>query len=382
MQTINMFPHVGSGNHGCEAIVRSTEKLFSDHSITLFSNHPDEDKLYIKNSGVNIKKDNKEIQRYSVEYFKAAFEKYVLKHSEAFDKWTFSPLLEGCKKGSIMLSIGGDLYCYDTPDYIYRTNRYVKNQGCKTVLWGCSVEPDYIDDKMAEDLRRYDLICARETLTYEALKKINKNTILTCDPAFVLPVEETELPAKSYICVNVSPMIAEREQIEGITIENYRNMIQYILDNTDETVALTPHVVWSSNDDRSILSKLKESFSDNDRVIMVEDHNCCQLKYILAHAKMFIGARTHATIAAYSSCVPTLVVGYSIKAKGIARDLFSTEENYVIPVQSLATPTDLTEAFIWLQSHENEIREHLKSIMPEYIKKTELAVHAVKALEN
>ena len=51
---------------------------------------------------------------------------------------------------------------------------------------------------------------------------------------------------------------------------------------------------------------------------------------------MFIGARTHATIAAYSSCVPTLVVGYSIKARGIAKDLFGTDEGYVLPVQALA----------------------------------------------
>lgn len=57
---------------------------------------------------------------------------------------------------------------------------------------------------------------------------------------------------------------------------------------------------------------------------------------------MFIGARTHATIAAYSSLVPTLVVGYSVKARGIARDLFGTEKNYVLPVQLLRKEEDLT----------------------------------------
>ena len=40
---------------------------------------------------------------------------------------------------------------------------------------------------------------------------------------------------------------------------------------------------------------------------------------------------------AYSSCVPTLVVGYSVKARGIARDIFGTEDRYVLPVQSLQT---------------------------------------------
>lgn len=382
MNRISMFPHVGSGNHGCEAIVRSTEKLFKGYDLTLFSNHPDEDKRYITETSLNIEKDNHEIKRFSGQYFKAVFGKYVLRKKNSFDKCTFAPLLKKCKKGDIMLSTGGDLYCYDTPDYIYRVNQYVRDQGCKTVFWGCSVEPSYIDDRMAEDLSGYDLICARETITYEALKEINKNTILTCDPAFVLPAEKTDLPAESYICVNVSPMIAKRESVDGITIENYKNMIQYILDNTDDAVALTPHVVWASNDDRTVLNELKKFFADNDRVVIVEDHNCCKQKYILSHARMFIGARTHATIAAYSTCVPTLVVGYSVKAKGIAKDLFGTDENYVIPVQTLEKGDDLTNAFIWLLNHETEIREHLKAIMPDYISKTQIAVNAVKELEN
>ena len=58
---------------------------------------------------------------------------------------------------------------------------------------------------------------------------------------------------------------------------------------------------------------------------------------------MFIGARTHSTIAAYSSGVPTLVVGYSVKAKGIAKDLFGTEENYVLPVQALKEENNLKD---------------------------------------
>ena len=79
---------------------------------------------------------------------------------------------------------------------------------------------------------------------------------------------------------------------------------------------------------------------------------------------MFIGARTHATIAAYSSCVPTLVVGYSVKAKGIAKDLFGTYDNYVIPVQQLESEDALIDAFQWMADYEEDIRKHLKEIIP------------------
>ena len=114
---------------------------------------------------------------------------------------------------------------------------------------------------------------------------------------------------------------------------------------------------------------------------MVEDHNAPELKYIISKCRLFVGARTHATIAAYSSAVPTLVVGYSVKARGIARDLFGTEENYVLPVQDLDKPKQLTEAFKWLEENEDSIRTHLEEFLPEYLKSAQKAVDAIKELE-
>ena len=102
---------------------------------------------------------------------------------------------------------------------------------------------------------------------------------------------------------------------------------------------------------------------------VIGDHNCMELKGYIARCRFFVGARTHATIAAYSSCVPTLVLGYSVKSRGIARDLFGNEENYVLPVQSLQEPDELTKHFRWLVGHEKEIKDHLEKIMPEYISK-------------
>lgn len=382
MNNISMFPHVGSGNHGCEAIVRSTAQLFSDHFLNLFSDNIQEDKKYINDDIVKYFCATAEISRFSPSHFKALYYRYLKKMPDAFSFVTYNPLLRMCKSNDILMSIGGDLYCYDTPDYIYRVNKYVRAQGCKTVLWGCSVEPSYIDDKMAADLKGYDLICARESITYEALKKINQNTILTVDPAFALVPEECELPAKSYIGMNVSPMIEQRESVKGITIENYVQLIKHILEVCDDSVALIPHVVWSTNDDRSSLARLKQYFEDYDRVVVVDDHNCAQLKYIIKNCRMYIGARTHSTIAAYSSCVPTLVVGYSVKAKGIAKDLFGSYDNYVIPVQGLKNKDDLSNAFDWMMANENEIKQHLQNCMPSYVQKLNAAVDAVMQLQG
>ena len=43
-----MYAHGGSGNHGCEAIVRSTLKILNDVNVKkeLFSTKPEEDQKY------------------------------------------------------------------------------------------------------------------------------------------------------------------------------------------------------------------------------------------------------------------------------------------------------------------------------------------------
>ena len=67
--------------------------------------------------------------------------------------------------------------------------------------------------------------------------------------------------------------------------------------------------------------------------------------------------------------MPTLVAGYSVKAKGIAKDIFGDYEHYVVPVQSLQKGGDLVTAFQWLMRREDDIRKHLQEFMPSYCAK-------------
>ena len=260
----------------------------------------------------------------------------------------------------------------------------IRKRGVKTVLWGCSVEPSMINNTMAKDLLAYDLIVARESITYEALKNLGTKVVLCPDPAFQMQPQICDIPFKKtngdIIGINISPHIMTCENGEGIAYQNYKELIKYILEETDYQIALIPHVVWESNDDRKVLRKLYEDFGENNRLIMIEDHTAPELKYLISKCDMFIGARTHATIAAYSSCVPTLVVGYSVKARGIAKDLFGAEENYVIPVQSLEKPNDLVNGFKWLEENNKQIREHLMKMMTEYSKSSFNAKEKIMSL--
>ena len=145
---------------------------------------------------------------------------------------------------------------------------------------------------------------------------------------------------------------------------------------------MIPHVVWKNNNDQIVLKQLYEGFKKTGRVILLSDYNSMQLKGFIARCRLFVGARTHATIAAYSSGVPTLVLGYSVKSKGIARDIFGTEENYVIPVQNMTNTSALSDGFLWLLENEKDIRVHLESIIPEYIKKAYYAGVLIKELQS
>lgn len=383
MTKIFLYAHGGSGNHGCEAIVRSTVKILDKSDVTLISSNPEQDIQYGIGNLCNVIKDTAPVKK-DFDFIKAYFA-LKLKHDYLpLDKLEYKKSFSQIKISDIALSIGGDNYCYaDVKKYVMLQD-ILKKRGAKTVLWGCSVEPAVASDSViTADLARYDLITARESITYEALKRINPNTVLVSDPAFTLDAKSVELPdgfiAGNTVGLNISPMAIATERVEGISIRNCHKLIEYILNSTDMNVALIPHVVWEDGDDRKPLSSLFDKYLDSGRVCLVEDMPCEQLKYIISKCRFFIGARTHSTIAAYSTCVPTFVLGYSVKSRGIARDLFGTEQGYVLPVKELNDENDLTNAFKSIIENEKEIKSRLVSLMPEYISR---AVSAKKYIDK
>ena len=366
---ISLYYHGGSANHGCEAIVRSTYKILNE-SLTLFSANVAEEKKYGVDQIVKVVEDvYKPVKKNSIQYVSSALYSKLYQSDYKFVKYGHKSFLDLISEGDICLSIGGDNYCYAGTDKLGFYNRMLHEKGAKTVLWGCSIEPSALTKSVIEDLKNYDLITVRESISYEGLQNagIQKNVQLCSDPAFQLEMDPCDLPegygGKRTIGINVSPLAAA---CGNLVMENYEELVRYILQNTDYNILLIPHVVKPETDDRQTLTLLLNKFIETGRIIQVNDSNCMKLKYIISQCKMFIGARTHATIAAYSTGVPTLVAGYSIKACGIAKDIFGTDQNYVIPVQSFTCKTDLTEAFLWLCDHEQQIRDYLNDKMPEY----------------
>ena len=376
--------HGGSRNRGCEALLKTIiENISKDKKhFCLISFRKKED----LNSNI------KQIIKYIIEPKLKNRKKEILYMGNVqfnFEDLGIEDSLKKMKNKKIAFSIGGDNYCYGkyVTSLLFQYNCLFHKYGVKTALLGCSIEPVLFDDEeILKDLNMYDLIIARESLTYEALIKagINKNTVLIPDTAFKLKTIEMDLPEnfidRDIIGINMSPLILEYDKEK--VYNNYLNLIKYILDSTNYNVLLIPHVFWKGSNDYEVMIPLLETFSYTNRIILIDEHSSEELKGYIKKCKIFVGARTHATIAAYSNCIPTLVVGYSIKSKGIAKDLFGTYNNYVIPVEELKENNSLSNSFKYIEKNYNNIKKQLEKVIPTYIEKIDNYKNLIQKLEE
>ena len=365
--------------------MRSSINILNDE-VTLYSRVPELDIKYGIDEICDLQMDDKiPLKKGSFSWIKAYLQTKFTGKIDLSMNYQYNSLISSVKNNDIYFSIGGDNYCYPGTEVLAAINSNIKKKGAKLVLWGCSVEPSLMDHlAIANDLKSFDLITARESISYDALKKVNTNTVLVSDPAFTLPKIELPLPKGwiegKMIGINASPLIIENGKNAKTVYEAYRLLIEYIIKETEYNVALIPHVIAEGNNDYEVLKKLYDEIEFKDRLVLIGDHNCLELKGFISRCSFFIGARTHATIAAYSTCVPTLVLGYSVKSRGIAKDLFGDYQNYVLPVQDMNDSSELLNSFKWIMKHENDIKNHLKEVMPDYVSKAYLAKDAIEKL--
>ena len=74
MSRIFLYAHGGSGNHGCEAIVRSTVELLQKlpaEELVLISSAPEEDKAYGIDALCTVERDKRPYPKASLAFLKA-----------------------------------------------------------------------------------------------------------------------------------------------------------------------------------------------------------------------------------------------------------------------------------------------------------------------
>ena len=306
-----LYAHGGAYNHGSEASVKCDiellRKISPDCKITLSTHFPEQDKQF------NIPAD----------------EIIGRNPNGITNEEMYADTINCITSETICLSVGGDCYCYPNWQRYAAIHNAAISKGAKSILWSCSVEPSMIDEEMLDVFRTHTLICARESVSFNALKEMGLNNVVqTADIAFTLEPRETRIPQGKYITLNLSPLVI-RKNPDVLTA--YQSLINEIISETDINIALVPHVEVSVDNDFESLSQLK---GDESRIYRVPTGlSAAEYKYIISKAEYCVAARTHATIAAWSSFVPTIAVGYSAKARGIAADL--GQSDFVLDIDSL-----------------------------------------------
>lgn len=381
------YSHGGCENHGCEAIVRtlsamiknakpdSVIKLYTfDRKSDQWGDLPNIDETEEFNYSLPVSKTTP-IQKMKISVLSK-------KSQKVSDEYFYSLSCKNpsLKENDIYISVGGDNYCYGDGHVAAAMNRELKRLGKKTVLWGCSIGEENLSEDKIKDLKTFDLIVARESLTYEALLKngIDKNTVLYPDSAFTLDVDESSARRytmdKNSIGFNFSPMAGfyakDLGKIETLCVD----FLKVLLKDSSKKIFLIPHFIKKNGEDTLTLERIYNQL-DNDRVFLIPStFTAAQYKGIISRCDMFIGARTHATIAAYSTCVPTLVIGYSVKSKGIAKDIFGTYDGLVIPVEEIDCTEKLIEAYSDFAAKKEDYRKRLCDVMPDYIERAKSSI--------
>lgn len=380
-------------NRGCEAIIRTTsamaKKAFPDCETVAMSN----------DFGRTPMLDIPTVDHYEYSYYP---------HDDSFDKYIYAGLrrifgsayvwcsfrnqsaYRRIADSDMCISVGGDNFCYGKSiEHFLVHHDHFKRNGSKLVHWGTSFEENLLPERLIKDLNNFDAIMVRESISYDSLMKngVTAPVYLIPDPAFTMePISVDSVTGMEPDCVglNVSPMIVSKESASGIVRKNTLNLINHIT-KSGKQVVLIPHVSSRKDGvgDYSVMNEILCEVDSPDRCLLAGySYSAPQIKYIISKCSMFIGSRTHATIAAYSTCVPTAVIGYSVKAKGIAKDLFGTAENYVLPVQSLKDSGEFIRLYEFLNTNRADIKKTLCSIMPSYISKAASAVDILRGVNK
>lgn len=169
-------------------------------------------------------------------------------------------------------------------------------------------------------LDKAKLIIARDNLSADLVKKLTNNNVdVTTDLAFQLPYSKPDISNSKRIGINVSGLLLSDKQEKTDTVFTLKSdydkyidsILEYLSAKDDVEVHLIPHV----KEDMDGIEKIAQKFSEC--IVPEMFTNPIEAKSYIAGMDVFIGARMHATIASFTSGVPTIPTAYSRKFNGL-----------------------------------------------------------------
>lgn len=401
-----LFILAGNGpylNRGCEAIVRGTVEIIRKHFENprfLVASYFLSEEAFLAQRKNEFDKDIEHVMmNHSYEGGKGVLRKIKRRVLERCSflrrERTYSGILSQLNQAQVVLSVGGDNYSldYGTPRMFTDLDDLALRRKKKIIIWGASVgpfdrEPAY-EIFIAKHLKSLTAIFSRESYTHAYLKKIgvSGNVYDVADPAFLMkPLEPRDTAQftglNNTIGLNFSPLMA-RYVCNGD--ENaWRNIARQIIIKVKQQfglpILLIPHVCEKNpnNNDYLFMKTVVPDIPLEGVSVLPPVYSSQELKWIISKLCLFAGARTHATIAALSSCIPTISFSYSIKALGINQDIFNSHD-YCLKPQEL-NPDRVCQVIGNVLSQRLKIRDHLSAKMPDIFQAADRAGEYLKEL--
>lgn len=224
-----------------------------------------------------------------------------------------------------------------------------------------------IVDAAVEIINKAQEVYVRDKKSYDYVKNISGRTAkLTSDIAFALPYHKKKLSdnGKPKIGFNASGLLWSGGYTQDnqfhLTVdyrEYCRELIKSLLPIYE--IHLIPHAFTtnpgSKDNDYIAVNELHEEFPET--IVCKELYNPMDIKSYISQMDVFLGARMHATIAAFSAGVPVVPFSYSRKFEGLFDGL---HYNYVIHGKESNTNEAIEATLNYIEN-----REQLKKNMQE-----------------
>jgi colanic acid/amylovoran biosynthesis protein len=378
----------GFRNRGVEALVTTTiEQLqtrLPNLETTIISHTPDYDCVRLKDFETKVSSD--ELQ---------SIRKSIVKQLRArlpiiSDKIT--PEYSSIANSNLLIVSGGDMFssAYGSVQLklSLRLIKIALVANIPVAFLAQSFGPFNKNDEQVflKLLRRASLITVRESISYRYLidiLKLKKDLVKkTSDSAFLLipsSHDKVEQMLSFYGLKKDRPVIAiaVSQGISGFSkcdrqqhLQSWTVICKRLVDELNTQLLIIPHVqeVFYSVDDRIFATDLIENLNYNPNIKLAgASHSASEFKGLLGSCDLVIAERMHAAIGGLSSGVPTVVVGYSIKAEGIMNDILGAESAHngmLISIQDFLNHELAYNTIKTAWTRRTEVKEQLQERLP------------------
>jgi len=209
--------------------------------------------------------------------------------------------------------------------YLFRMLTVAKFFRRKTVKNTCSFGPmkSKLNQKSAAFACKYlfDVVSARERKSRDALiydAKVKKEIILSPDIANMMAFTNNNIFDDKKIGISTSHQIIRQWKGEFGYVECIVNLCRHIFQKYGIPIVLIPNEVQRLSDmnDITVSRQIQETLEKEEIHVDIVDSarmSSTELKNVIASCEVIIASRYHSSVAALSSGVPTLVVGWHYK---------------------------------------------------------------------